>query len=500
MIYPYPSRILQRHRVEDERGLQFDWRRSPQLLTAMQAVIEGDPQSHVPDPAQALQDAYADALHRSQAVQVDEQDLTQPGTSDWDGTPVWLEFDQPRTFGTPTAFEGALVFRLPLGKASLLLPILLSKSAEWPLPAVVSTTLRDVLDQTTPGDPLHAVLTALSNLPPLPEVPPQHESGATLTERLSRHLQRVKTLAPQTLAAIPRHYLRERASWDARVFVPTSLVAAELLREGHAEWNAVMTAPEVAVLGAWRYAKHVIRIDEDVLASLRRAKPPTRLPGALPGLTSHAIYVPVPGGLALRQQTGFFAALDDLDGQVRLLLLVESRSYGTTFLAPISLPLGADIEAELRALAEQPGANYSAEAVREVHWNLALALLCIAYIGSPGTSLAGPGTPAPAHPRKGRGGKLELTEASGPRIWEAGLDVGERLRAYRVRAASPQGGGDGQSTGSGRTMPPHLRAPHPHGYWTGPGRNLYEIRFLDFIPVNMDQEDLPEAPVRLSDL
>lgn len=92
---------------------------------------------------------------------------------------------------------------------------------------------------------------------------------------------------------------------------------------------------------------------------------------------------------------------------------------------------------------------------------------------------------------------MEFTEASGPRLWEAGLDVGERLRAYRVQAGRERGEG-GQGTGTGRPMPPHLRMPYPHGYWTGPGRSLYEVRFLDFIPVNMDAEDASESPIRLT--
>ncbi|GGS26221.1 hypothetical protein [Deinococcus knuensis] len=45
-------------------------------------------------------------------------------------------------------------------------------------------------------------------------------------------------------------------------------------------------------------------------------------------------------------------------------------------------------------------------------------------------------------------------------------------------------------------MSPHLRSPHLHGAWTGPGRTRYEVRLLGFIPVNMDG-DGPEAPIRL---
>lgn len=501
MIAPYASKVLQRHRVEDERGLHFNWQNYSDLLGAMHYVIQHAPQDHVPDAPRALQDAFSIALHQAQAVQVGEADMAAPGDNEWSGQPLWLEFATPRTLSGNT-FEGALIFKLALGTGGhLVLPILMGRGREWPLPFVVSTSLREKWESLTGEEPatiaLRTVLHALTHVPSLPEQPVQHEANPTLLARLERHLKRVRTLTPETSQALARLYLKSRHTWDPRTFVPVITTGALLReRDGQSAEASLLHAPEVTVINAWRYSKHVIRIDEDVLARLRRSRLLGRLPTSLPGLRGYATYIPVPGGLSHPSQTGFFVAIDEVEGQPRLLLLIEQRLHGDHLLAPISLPLGGDVQAELEAMTRQGTTNFTSADVSRVAQDINLALMCVAYVGSPKTQLLGPGTPTLPKPRRGKGGKEELVEPGHTPIWEAGVDTGNQLRAYTVQQSQGQGAHATSGVPTGRTMPPHLREPHLHGYWVGEGRTQYELKFLDFIPVNMDQDD-QQSPVRL---
>lgn len=145
---------------------------------------------------------------------------------------------------------------------------------------------------------------------------------------------------------------------------------------------------------------------------------------------------------------------------------------------------------QIRLMAQTGTTNFTEAEAARVARDLGFALLCVTYLGSEKTQLLGPVTP-----RRGKGGKEELSEPGAATVWEAGVDTGNVLRAYHARKT--QGDADPAApTSTGRRMPPHLREPHLHGYWTGPGRTRYELHFLDFIPVNMDSEG-PEAPVRL---
>lgn len=173
---------------------------------------------------------------------------------------------------------------------------------------------------------------------------------------------------------------------------------------------------------------------------------------------------------------------------------VQNRAYGDHVLAPISLPLGEDIQESLQRMVHTGTVNFTAADAAQVARDLSFALMCVVYLGSEKTQLLGPGTPQRVTPRRGKGGKEELSEVGHTPVWEAGVDTGNVLRAYAAQKA--QAGPRESGEPSGRTMPPHLREPHLHGYWTGKGRTQYELKFLDFIAVNMDG-DGPESPVRL---
>lgn len=197
------------------------------------------------------------------------------------------------------------------------------------------------------------------------------------------------------------------------------LEPGEVVVEGdhHDAQTALNYANEVSLLTAWRFARHVARIDTDVLEALRQAGPPQHLPVALPGLTSHAVYVPVPGGLSLPQETGLFVGLDESDGQRRLILLIEIRLLGGVQLMPVSLALGTDIQTELRKLAAEPLAASPAAQLPQLHARLGLALQCALHLGNPSAVWRGPGHPRLLQPVPGLRGKPTLREAKALHIW-----------------------------------------------------------------------------------
>lgn len=494
-----PTKVLQRHRMEDERGLQFKWQ-SPDLLRAMTQAYQSDPVLHVQNPAQASQDAFSRALHTARPVPVTPEMWSTPGTSPWDGEPVWLEFERPRNLGTPFALEGLLAYRVKIGPAQVLYNfILMGKGPEWQQFFLTEGRWQTIAQALPEGHVLHEVLPLLEHVGAAPtEHVPVSEPTPIMLARLERHLKLLRAELGPFERLLTDYYLKQR-DWPSDVFLPISAASALLMFHGnYTDEHALLLGSYASVLLAWRYAKTVVRLDPDVLADLRRSSGPSRLPANL-SLGSPAIYVPVPGGLHGGHDTGFFAATDILNGKKRLTLMIEYRIAAQVRLSCISLALGEDIEAQLRMLAGQQGNNFTVDEVPDILAGIETALLILAYLASPKTDFVG--KPATINEVRGKGRKSELREGH-PNIVTAGQRIGDRLRAYRVyqREAKERSAGQGQSSpGTGRTMPPHLRMPHKHAYWTGPGRTTYVVHYLDFVPVNMSgSTDEQESPVRLT--
>lgn len=93
----------------------------------------------------------------------------------------------------------------------------------------------------------------------------------------------------------------------------------------------------------------------------------------------------------------------------------------------------------------------------------------------------------PVRRRKGTAVNREDRPA---KVREVGYRTGARIE-NNVRWVAEKGAG--ASGGSGRTMPFHIRAAHPHLYRVGPGRKEVEIKFLDPIMVNLKDEDTDVA-------
>lgn len=417
-ILPGPTAALIRHRIEDERGLHYNW--PVQVARQMKLLQDFQPGYHVNDPYEAMQDQFSTALHDAVPVMVDPGALTDMGPHDWDGRPLWLEFPEGRTYAG-VAYEGALMFATLVNDFLVSFGVLMGRTVEQPLLTLIRGRLQDSLPQLPPGDPLRDVLLAITHVPMCPRPAPQHEPLAALNERLTHLLTRVRQQAPKTSAELPHLFLHKRHTGCPEVFMPSPLVSAQLiLRDGLDEETALIHGPEVGLLTAWRFTRHVARIDESILADLRRAGPPQRLPLDLPGLTSHAVYIPVPGGLAHPHETGLFAGIDEVAGQRRLLMLIEIRAYGGVQLVPVSLALGTDLRAELEALTEEPNSTLTVAGVPAYLERLGLALQCVLHLGHPGTTWTGPGQPQFLRPEAGSAGELTLPEPEALKIWTVG--------------------------------------------------------------------------------
>lgn len=94
----------------------------------------------------------------------------------------------------------------------------------------------------------------------------------------------------------------------------------------------------------------------------------------------------------------------------------------------------------------------------------------------------------PVRPGKGkprtRSGKPGKVHQVGYRI---GAKIEDNMRWVREQREA--------GVATGRKLPPHIRAAHPHLYRVGPGRKEIDIKFLDPIPVNIKDDDGATATV-----
>lgn len=271
--------------------------------------------------------------------------------------------------------------------------------------------------------------------------------------------------------------------WPDWCFLPMAAWYAIVAHEHRAEIVPLSLASNIsrlAAIGTWRYSQGIYRVDPDLMAGLAES----RLPGDLPAevlyrLPEWCIYVETQGmawaGIALH---GFWAHLEwDANSggkrpELRLLLDLDDRLLGL----PLHIGSWSLQEAVERYTREAAaigaaqgitvpvGATDATEIAKAVQPLLSILLyLCsdepeIDDLRQPGSS------PERARPKKTKKG-WRLFPPDRPRTWTVGAGIGALLR----EAAAP-----GDPTG--RTVRPHLRRGHWHGYWTG-ARDSTERRF-----------------------
>jgi hypothetical protein len=74
-------------------------------------------------------------------------------------------------------------------------------------------------------------------------------------------------------------------------------------------------------------------------------------------------------------------------------------------------------------------------------------------------------------------------------------DVGVRFQRAFQRHEREQEKTESEESG-GSEKRPHIRRPHPHLYWTGPGREIPKVKYLGPIGVNIEAEEKELPPTR----
>ncbi len=288
---------------------------------------------------------------------------------------------------------------------------------------------------------------------------------------------------------------------------------------------------DAAHMALWRRGRVVYDIDPDLWGSLSNWKTTTRLPAGLFRRLPHPdpfIAFPVPlrspmkdskHGGAYMETVGCFVngrtylqcsdhgELGPLsqvsthaptaNGNLGLLMVsVPHYADGTTIMAPLGGPDLAINRVSLRVaereatLAELVAGIYerydwysASGQVQEALGEMiratvgALVYLCSRTAEVEQTKAVG----KLAARRLGGGGSKGPVKA--PNVYQVGYRVGSMLRRARVERTRF----DGPPTG--RVMPPHIRAAHPHLYRVGVGRQEIELKWLDPIRVNMPDDD-----------
>ncbi|WGF90352.1 AcrVA2 family anti-CRISPR protein [Marinivivus vitaminiproducens] len=260
----------------------------------------------------------------------------------------------------------------------------------------------------------------------------------------------------------------------------------------------------VAALGTWRYSQGIYRFDPDVLAALNTSGMAGRLPvDVLQRLPEWCVYVETPGrtwhGRAL---FGFWAHLawhDATDG--RRLQFVFDCDGGLDSM-PVLLGDWSVSDAVQRTLSEvvayarrlgKRTVEADEASMRAVANELRPLIGLLLYMCSEAPEIidrtepgAYPGRPKTVKTKRG----WRLFPPSRPRIWTVGAEIGRRLREAQTV----------MSEATGRTVRPHLRRAHWHGYWSGPrtgGTRRFTYHWIYPMLVGMDdrQNDEPEASV-----
>ena len=251
----------------------------------------------------------------------------------------------------------------------------------------------------------------------------------------------------------------------------------------------------LAAVGTWRYSQGVYRFDKDIYASLWS----TAIAGDIPAevllrLPEWCLYVETPGcRFAGAPLHGFFVHLEwDVNDQRHELRLVLD---GEQMLLPVPIHLGqwslahAVERVIIEATRHIPAGTLvqvpSGQVIEELSGMYGPLLSLVLYLCSDEPDYGPTQRPTRPRPKRTKAG-WRLFPASGPRIWIIGEDTGRRIRVSTQK----------NSATTDRTVRPHLRRAHWHGFWTGPrdGQRRFRYKWLSPIFVgdknHEDQETL----------
>lgn len=228
---------------------------------------------------------------------------------------------------------------------------------------------------------------------------------------------------------------------------------------------------KLAALGTWRYTQGIYRIDKNLFEALVESSLAGKLPSeVLLRLPEWCIYIETPSMMLWNEEKlyGFWVHLEwdpnHERAELRFLLDCDPDFLG------FPLHLGDwDIEEAIEKAMAEAERNAKAfglptDTFGGISSDLVTAastlLSIVLYIVSdepeiddsrqPGSF---PSLPSPKKTKKG----WRLFPPDKPRIWNVGVNIGEKLRSQSM-----------PSEATGRTVKTHVRRGHWHSYWIGP--------------------------------
>jgi len=290
---------------------------------------------------------------------------------------------------------------------------------------------------------------------------------------------------------------KELGDWPRWCYLPLSawyaIVSHTRNEDRLTDLEIVGDVARLAALGAWRYTQGIYRFDPDIYAALIDTPIGTELPlDVVLRLPEWCLYVETPGFQAgASVYDGFFAHLEyDVNtGRTELRVILVNEDI----LLPQVIHIGnwSIIGSISRMYAEaskqydaHPNITISDENYQRYEINMAdlqlmwvkvlslLVYLCSEEpeIDNERIPLSRPHIPAETRIKGG----IKLFPPDKPIIWGVGKKTGETLR--KMQAEYEEAGR------TGRTVRPHIRRAHWHGYWRGERKSENRTFIYKWLP------------------
>jgi hypothetical protein len=322
--------------------------------------------------------------------------------------------------------------------------------------------------------------------------------------RSTQHLNTLSKEYPgvwQKVGEIACHRPQDDPKWPDWCFIPfgrwVEIVGSTVSRRLIHQWGFITS--RLAAIGAWRYTQGIYRFDSEVYEALTRTSIDKEMPSdVFLRLPEWSVHIESPGQKFVGHAVhGFWAHLeaDTPHGGPELRFLFDSENGLIPFIFRLGNWSVADslkreandtvgkwllkklkIPTSLIEMAAEAGAA-------ELQPFLSLVL----YLCSEEPEIGDRTQPGPVRPQPKRvKGDSKLFAPSNPKIFQVGSLTGEHLRRAR-------GNRTGENTG--KTVRPHIRRAHWHGYWIGPrdGERQFKFNWLPPTVVAGDQKKMKES-------
>lgn len=297
--------------------------------------------------------------------------------------------------------------------------------------------------------------------------------------------------------------------WPSWCFLPVAasmaIIEEETRRPGSAFTRQVFDDGNLAAVLAWRMTKGIYRFDPDLLASLWSVELDRQIPAdiffSLPAWCCYIDLDGVPFAVVDNEKVlGFFVYLDSdaVTGtrEIRLAIVHDGPQDFVMANLPFVIDSGCSLNDMFRGSIakhltlvspDSPTARQLKalpdEEIRRSSAMYAPLFNLVLYLCSKGADILAPAKTRPV--RVSKNPKKQKKNRRLPVEYRVGTRIGAALRQARESSSG--------AAGSGSRKSPHIRKPHWHLYWTGKGRAVPVVKFMDIIPVNVGKE--PNLPV-----